>query len=166
MCTRPTANVWWNRISNLELSVLPRSYYRSTRRPRWLGLGFGGFRASKPDSTEDPMLLGLLHVKSYVGRQTPSRWCGAEVWRGMLAQVSSSSSDRGSKLGGPSHDSPRVASKRDDNVTHLNLPPTHCGPTKLKFRLVILTSHFKATRGIFLDGRHNFEPRSDDEEDT
>ncbi|GBN56255.1 hypothetical protein AVEN_213548-1 [Araneus ventricosus] len=36
------------------------------------------------------------------------------------AQVSSSSSDRGSKLRGPSQNSPRVASKRDVNKTKLN----------------------------------------------
>ncbi|GBL79053.1 hypothetical protein AVEN_48999-1 [Araneus ventricosus] len=33
------------------------------------------------------------------------------------AQVSSSLSDRGSKLRGPSQNSPRVASKRDVNIT-------------------------------------------------
>ncbi|GBN39599.1 hypothetical protein AVEN_70063-1 [Araneus ventricosus] len=26
-------------------------------------------------------VLGLLHVESYAGGQTYSRWCGAEVWR-------------------------------------------------------------------------------------
>ncbi|GBM76070.1 hypothetical protein AVEN_167490-1 [Araneus ventricosus] len=46
----------------------------------------------------------------------------ALAWRGNLergvpAQVSSSSSDRGSKLRGPSQNSPRVASKRDVNIT-------------------------------------------------
>ncbi|GBN00773.1 hypothetical protein AVEN_168991-1 [Araneus ventricosus] len=35
----------------------------------------------------------------------------------MPAQVSSTSSDHGSKLGGPSQNSPRVASKRDFNIT-------------------------------------------------
>ncbi|GBM24251.1 hypothetical protein AVEN_22581-1 [Araneus ventricosus] len=42
------------------------------------------------------------------------------VWRGSLevpCQVSSSSSDRCSKLRGPSLNSPRVASKGDDNLT-------------------------------------------------
>ncbi|GBN70773.1 hypothetical protein AVEN_84384-1 [Araneus ventricosus] len=32
--------------------------------------------------------------------------------------------------------------------------------------LVILTSRFEATRGLFWDGPRNFEPRSDDEDDT
>ncbi|GBM33001.1 hypothetical protein AVEN_263495-1 [Araneus ventricosus] len=37
-----------------------------------------------------------------------------------IIQMSSSSSDRGSKLRGPSQNSPRVASKRDVNITKLN----------------------------------------------
>ncbi|GBL92757.1 hypothetical protein AVEN_213694-1 [Araneus ventricosus] len=32
--------------------------------------------------------------------------------------------------------------------------------------LVILTIRFAATRGLFWDGPRNFEPRSDDEDDT
>ncbi|GBM19518.1 hypothetical protein AVEN_107989-1 [Araneus ventricosus] len=32
--------------------------------------------------------------------------------------------------------------------------------------LVILTSRFEATRGLFWDVPRNFEPRSDDEDDT
>ncbi|GBN87281.1 hypothetical protein AVEN_16232-1, partial [Araneus ventricosus] len=35
-----------------------------------------------------------------------------------------------------------------------------------KFSLVILTSRFEETRGLFWDGPRNFEPRSDDEIDT
>ncbi|GBM35253.1 hypothetical protein AVEN_45521-1 [Araneus ventricosus] len=55
--------------------------------------------------------------------QTSFRWCGAEVWRGRIlpAQMSSSSSDCGSKLRGPSQNISRVASKWDDNMTKLNL---------------------------------------------
>ncbi|GBN54183.1 hypothetical protein AVEN_97301-1 [Araneus ventricosus] len=34
------------------------------------------------------------------------------------------------------------------------------------FSLVILTSHFEATRGVFWVGTRNFEPRSDDESDA
>ncbi|GBN28695.1 hypothetical protein AVEN_162328-1 [Araneus ventricosus] len=33
-------------------------------------------------------------------------------------------------------------------------------------RLIILTSHFKATRGLFWDGPRNFEPCSDDDDET
>ncbi|GBM29342.1 hypothetical protein AVEN_175982-1 [Araneus ventricosus] len=50
--------------------------------------------------------------------QTTSSWCGVEVWR--VFHVSSSSSDRGSKLRGPSQNSPRVASKQAVNITKLN----------------------------------------------
>ncbi|GBN23758.1 hypothetical protein AVEN_25709-1 [Araneus ventricosus] len=75
---------------------------------------------SKPDSTEDPSFISLLHVKSYGGDQTSSRWCGAEVWRGVPAQVLSSSPDHGSKSLGPSQNSPRVASKWDVNIAKLN----------------------------------------------
>ncbi|GBN81911.1 hypothetical protein AVEN_126619-1 [Araneus ventricosus] len=32
--------------------------------------------------------------------------------------------------------------------------------------IVLLTSRFEATRGLFLDGPSNFEPRSGDEDDT
>ncbi|GBM32407.1 hypothetical protein AVEN_239797-1 [Araneus ventricosus] len=37
---------------------------------------------------------------------------------------------------------------------------------KNEISLVILTSRFEATRGLFWDGPRNFEPRSDDEDDT
>ncbi|GBO36272.1 hypothetical protein AVEN_216986-1 [Araneus ventricosus] len=37
---------------------------------------------SKPDSPEDPPCVGMFHVKSYVGGQTSSRWCGVKVWGG------------------------------------------------------------------------------------
>ncbi|GBM91228.1 hypothetical protein AVEN_31637-1 [Araneus ventricosus] len=40
-----------------------------------------------------------------------------KLGEGVPTQVSSSSSDRGSKLRGPSQNSPRVASKRDVNIT-------------------------------------------------
>ncbi|GBM45984.1 hypothetical protein AVEN_82152-1 [Araneus ventricosus] len=46
-----------------------------------------------------------------------SRWCGS-LERG--TQVSSSSSDRGTKLRGPSQNNPHVASKRNINKTKLN----------------------------------------------
>ncbi|GBN66470.1 hypothetical protein AVEN_26380-1 [Araneus ventricosus] len=40
-----------------------------------------------------------------------------------------------------------------------------CSTINLVF-LVMLTSRFEATRGLFWDGLCNFEPRSDDEDDT
>ncbi|GBM82761.1 hypothetical protein AVEN_272318-1 [Araneus ventricosus] len=36
----------------------------------------------------------------------------------------------------------------------------------VSFSLVILTSRFESTRGLFWDGPRNFHPRSDDEDDT
>ncbi|GBL90533.1 hypothetical protein AVEN_179452-1 [Araneus ventricosus] len=70
----------------------------------------------KPDSTEElpckrawctPNLLQLV-------------WCGS-LEREEPAQVLSPSSDHGSKLRGPSQNSPRVASKRDVNKSKLTL---------------------------------------------
>ncbi|GBN82359.1 hypothetical protein AVEN_248716-1 [Araneus ventricosus] len=51
-------------------------------------------------------------------------------------------------------------------------PPTHAQNRRgfpnpsLNDSLVILTSCFEATRGLFWDGPHNLGPRSDDEDDT
>ncbi|GBM06656.1 hypothetical protein AVEN_190875-1 [Araneus ventricosus] len=62
---------------------------------------------------------GVLHVKSYV---VAKRYPVGVEWKfgeGVPAQVSSSSSDHGSKLRGPSQNSPRFASKLDANVTKL-----------------------------------------------
>ncbi|GBM05952.1 hypothetical protein AVEN_80548-1 [Araneus ventricosus] len=50
-----------------------------------------------------------------------SCWCSAELWKGVPTQASSSSSDRGFQLQGPSQNIPHVASKRDVNVTKLIL---------------------------------------------
>ncbi|GBO29142.1 hypothetical protein AVEN_274102-1, partial [Araneus ventricosus] len=44
------------------------------------------------------MHVGLVLVKSDVASQTYSIWCGEEVWIGVTAQVSPSSSDHDSKL--------------------------------------------------------------------
>ncbi|GBO11827.1 hypothetical protein AVEN_224339-1 [Araneus ventricosus] len=63
---------------------------------------------------------GLLHAKSYVLAKRPPVVVVLKFGEGVPAQVSSSSSDRGSKLRGPSQNSPRVASKRDVNITKLN----------------------------------------------
>ncbi|GBL93254.1 hypothetical protein AVEN_42691-1 [Araneus ventricosus] len=56
---------------------------------------------SKPDSTEDPPRTGPAARQIIRSGQTPSRF-----GEGVPAQVSSSSSDRGSKLRGPSRNSP------------------------------------------------------------
>ncbi|GBN42122.1 hypothetical protein AVEN_156781-1 [Araneus ventricosus] len=66
----------------------------------------------KPDSIEDPSCMGILHAKSYV---VAKRSIVGVTWKfgeEVPAHVSSSSSDRGSKLRGASQNSPCVASKR------------------------------------------------------
>ncbi|GBN08657.1 hypothetical protein AVEN_257547-1 [Araneus ventricosus] len=84
----------------------------------WYGLGFGagGFQVRNPI----PMKIHLLHVKSYVVAKCPPVGVAWKFGEGVPAQKSSSSSDCGSKLRGPSQNSPRVASKRDVNITKLN----------------------------------------------
>ncbi|GBM75030.1 hypothetical protein AVEN_213327-1 [Araneus ventricosus] len=71
------------------------------------------------------MYVGLLHVKSHIREQMSSRRCGEEVWR-ERCQVQSSSSDHGSKLRGLSQNNPHVASKRDINITKLQLSHPAC----------------------------------------
>ncbi|GBM30618.1 hypothetical protein AVEN_18313-1 [Araneus ventricosus] len=75
---------------------------------------------SKPDSTEVPLCMGPVERYIIRSSQTPSHWCGVEAWRGVPAQVSSS--DRGSKLRGPSQNIPLVALKRDVNITKPIIP--------------------------------------------
>ncbi|GBM77934.1 hypothetical protein AVEN_35304-1 [Araneus ventricosus] len=72
---------------------------------------------SKPDSTEDPPVWALLHVKSYLVAKRPPVGVAWKFGEGMSAHVSSSSSDHGSKLRCPSQNSPCVASERDVNIT-------------------------------------------------
>ncbi|GBN57659.1 hypothetical protein AVEN_23963-1 [Araneus ventricosus] len=74
----------------------------------------------KPDSTEDPSSMDLLHAKSYVVAKRPPIGVARKFGERVPAQVSSSSSDHGTKLRGPSQNSPRVATKRDVNITTLN----------------------------------------------
>ncbi|GBM71081.1 hypothetical protein AVEN_103534-1, partial [Araneus ventricosus] len=72
---------------------------------------------SKPDSTEDTSCMDLVHAKSYVVAKRPPVGVARMLGEGVPAQVSSSLSDQGSKLRGPSLNSPRVASKRNVNIT-------------------------------------------------
>ncbi|GBM96667.1 hypothetical protein AVEN_29485-1 [Araneus ventricosus] len=67
------------------------------------------------------MYVGLLHVKSYVLAELPSAGVVRKFGEEVPAQVSSSSSDRGRKLRGPSQNRPCVASKRGVNVTKLKI---------------------------------------------
>ncbi|GBL83992.1 hypothetical protein AVEN_23495-1 [Araneus ventricosus] len=102
-------------------------------RPRWpsgkvSALGTAGFQVRNPIPLKIRRVWGLLHVKSYVVVKRPPVGVAWNFGEGVPAQVSSSSSDRGSKLRGPFQYSPRVASKRDVNITK----------TKKKSRRVIL----------------------------
>ncbi|GFV78903.1 hypothetical protein TNCV_4080031 [Trichonephila clavipes] len=55
-------------------------------------------REFDPSSAEDPPCRRAMHVKSVASTNVP-RWCGGSSQeRGMVAQVSSSSLDYGSKL--------------------------------------------------------------------
>ncbi|GBO14868.1 hypothetical protein AVEN_154211-1 [Araneus ventricosus] len=73
--------------------------------------------------TEVETCRGLVVRPRFWGRRAsgskPAGF-GRKVGEGAPAQESSSSSDLGSKFRGPSQNIPRVASKRDINVTKLN----------------------------------------------
>ncbi|GBN22951.1 hypothetical protein AVEN_192986-1, partial [Araneus ventricosus] len=58
------------------------------------------------------MYGGLFHAKSYVVAKRPPADVVRKLGEGAIAQSSSSSSDRGSKLQGLSHCSPLFATKR------------------------------------------------------
>ncbi|GBO33647.1 hypothetical protein AVEN_208815-1, partial [Araneus ventricosus] len=77
----------------------------------------GGFQVRNPNPLKIRRVWGLLHVISYlVVKSSPV----GVAWKcGEPAQVPCSSSDRGSKVRGPSQNSPRVASKRNVNKTKL-----------------------------------------------
>nr|GBM71797.1 hypothetical protein AVEN_84168-1 [Araneus ventricosus] len=76
-----------------------------------------GQEGSRLETRFHRSVWGLLHAKSYVVAKRPPAGVAWKLGEGVSAQASSSSSDRGSKLRGPSQTSPRVASKRDVNVT-------------------------------------------------
>ncbi|GBN82277.1 hypothetical protein AVEN_55476-1 [Araneus ventricosus] len=70
-----------------------------------------------PNPLKIRRVWGLSHAKSYVVAKRPPVGVVWKLGEGVPAQASSSPSDRGSKLRGPSLNSPRVASKRDVNLT-------------------------------------------------
>ncbi|GBM94050.1 hypothetical protein AVEN_124551-1 [Araneus ventricosus] len=65
------------------------------------GLGVEKFQVRNPIPPKIRHVLGLLHVKPYVGVKRPPAGVVEKVGEGMPAEVSSSSSDRGSNLRGP-----------------------------------------------------------------
>ncbi|GBM35990.1 hypothetical protein AVEN_78087-1 [Araneus ventricosus] len=78
--------------------------------------GAGGFKVRNPIPLKIRRVWGLLHAKPYVSAKRPPVGVAYKLGEGVPAQVSSS--DRGPKLRGPSQNSPRVASKRDVNITN------------------------------------------------
>ncbi|GBO29151.1 hypothetical protein AVEN_169859-1 [Araneus ventricosus] len=78
-----------------------------------------------PIPTKIRRVWGLLHSKSHVVAKHPLVSVAWKLGEGVPAQVSSSSSDRGLKLRGPSQNSPRVASKRDVNMPNNNTVTIH-----------------------------------------
>ncbi|GBM24566.1 hypothetical protein AVEN_217139-1 [Araneus ventricosus] len=91
------------------------------REPRWpggkiLASGLEGSRLETRFHCMRPVARQITH-----SGQTPFSWYGPRAWReGVEAQMSPSSSDRGSKLRDPSQNIPRVASKRGANIIKLN----------------------------------------------
>ncbi|GBM18612.1 hypothetical protein AVEN_110279-1 [Araneus ventricosus] len=93
---------------------------------QWQGLDFGagGFQVRNPIPLKIRRVWGLLHAESYVIANRPNVGLAWNLGERVPSQVSSSSSDRRSKLRGPSQNSPRVASKRDVNITKLIITMT------------------------------------------
>ncbi|GBO32806.1 hypothetical protein AVEN_213850-1 [Araneus ventricosus] len=75
----------------------------------------------EPHSTEDTSCMGLVLVKSYVVAKRPPVGVAWKFEEEVPAQMSSSLSDRGSKLRGSSQYSPHIASKRDINISETKL---------------------------------------------
>ncbi|GBN90533.1 hypothetical protein AVEN_209697-1 [Araneus ventricosus] len=95
------------------------------RWPRWpsgkvSALGPVGSRFRNLIPLKTRRIWGLLHAKSYAVAKRPPVGVARKCGEGVPTQASSSSSDRGSRLRGPSQNGLRVASKRDVNITKPN----------------------------------------------
>ncbi|GBM65210.1 hypothetical protein AVEN_82384-1 [Araneus ventricosus] len=76
---------------------------------------------SKPDSTEDLLCMWTCYALNHTyWFKRPPVGVVQKFGEGVPDQVSSSSSDHGSKLRGPSQNGPLVASKRGVNTNKLN----------------------------------------------
>ncbi|GBM47235.1 hypothetical protein AVEN_136601-1 [Araneus ventricosus] len=82
-------------------------------------LGARGLQVRNPIPPMIRRVWGLLHDKAYVVAKRPPVGVAWKFGDEAPAQVSSPSSDRGTKLRGPSQNSPHVASKRDVNIIKL-----------------------------------------------
>ncbi|GBN05496.1 hypothetical protein AVEN_205912-1 [Araneus ventricosus] len=89
----------------------------SLLRPRWPS---EEVQVLGPDSTKDPSCLGPA-ASSYVGVKRLPVGMVRKLGEGVTGEVPSSSSDRGSKRRGPAQNSPRVAPKRDFNMSKLDI---------------------------------------------
>ncbi|GBO37443.1 hypothetical protein AVEN_161633-1 [Araneus ventricosus] len=80
-------------------------------RPRWPSgkVPTGDSQVQNPIPLKIRRVWGLLHAKSYVVAKRPNVGVARKLAEEVPAQVSSSSSDGGSKLRDPSPNSPRVA---------------------------------------------------------
>ncbi|GBM73501.1 hypothetical protein AVEN_74764-1 [Araneus ventricosus] len=79
----------------------------------WYGMSFeaGGFQVRNPFLLKIRRVWGLLQAKSYVGAKRPPVGVAWKFGEGVPAQVSSSSSDRCSKLRGPTPKQPSCCFK-------------------------------------------------------
>ncbi|GBM91094.1 hypothetical protein AVEN_135113-1 [Araneus ventricosus] len=79
-----------------------------------------GFQVRNPVPLNIHLVLDLLNIKSYGGVHRPPSGVVRKFGGGLPVEVSSSSSDHGSKLRGPSQNSLRVASERGVNLFSRN----------------------------------------------
>ncbi|GBL85830.1 hypothetical protein AVEN_63163-1 [Araneus ventricosus] len=103
-------------IFSTPKDTLLQAFCFSKKRPQWPS---GRISALGPEGSrlETRRVWGLLQDKSYVVAKRPPAGVAWKFGERVPAQASSSSSDRGSKLRGPSQNSPCVAFKRDVNIT-------------------------------------------------
>ncbi|GBM63580.1 hypothetical protein AVEN_173079-1 [Araneus ventricosus] len=93
---------------DLHLLMYPREGRGGLEvRPR---LRAGGPQVRNPFPPKIRRVWGPLHAKSYVVAKRPSAGVAWKFGERAPVQVSSSSSDRGSKIRGPNQNSPRVVS--------------------------------------------------------
>ncbi|GBN86809.1 hypothetical protein AVEN_55403-1 [Araneus ventricosus] len=88
--------------------------------PQGLGFAAGGIQVRNLFPMKIRRVRCLLHAKSYV---VDKRLLVGVAWKfgeAVTSQVSSSPSDGSSEIRGPSQNRPRIASKRDVNITKPN----------------------------------------------
>ncbi|GBN23231.1 hypothetical protein AVEN_97255-1 [Araneus ventricosus] len=97
--------------------LTPLSGVKSSKRgSRWSS---GKVSTSEPNGFQARNPIPLKILLNDVSRVSGLLHANGNSERRVAAQVSSSSSDRGSKLRGSSQNSPHIASKRDINITKI-----------------------------------------------